>query len=121
MEGLQLRCSLAETTALTVPAPLGGVTAGRMDQFNGLVGVFASDAEEGSAVAFLIRAARMMAPRKVSDGAMAPGEKVYLDLVDRKLTSASEDTILCGVVAADTEADAEWVEVVLDGVLGVLG
>jgi predicted RecA/RadA family phage recombinase len=71
-------------------------------------------------VAFLIRAARLMAPCVASAEGMSLGDKVYLDLMTRKLTSASEDSLLCGVVAADAEPDAEWVEVVLDGVLGVL-
>lgn len=121
MEGLQLRCSLAETTALTTSAPSGGVTAGQMGQINGVVGIYVSDAEEGAPVAFLIRAARALAPCTPPGGGMgmSVGDKVYFDLLTGKLTLTATDTLLCGIVAVDSESDAEWVEVVFDGMLNV--
>ena len=123
MEGLQLRCSLAETTALTVVAPTGGVTSGQLGHLSGVVGIYVSDAAAGAKVAFLIRAARIKAPCAPPSGGegMSVGDKIYLDLLDGILTRTATDNILCGIVAADTEPDDEWVEVVLDGLLGLVG
>lgn len=121
LTGLQLRCPLSETVALTVKAPAGGAQAGALAQVGDVVGLYVTDAPENESVAFLIKAVRTMVPSTPSPAGTgyAVGEKVYFDPVNAVVTEVDSNNILCGIVARDAATGDQMVEIMLDGTLGI--
>lgn len=121
LTGLQLRCPLSETVALTVKAPAGGAQAGALAQVGDVVGLFVTDALENERVALLIKAARAMVPSTPSPAGtgFSVGEKVYLDPVNAVVTESGDNNVLCGIVTRDAATGDQMVEIMLDGTLGI--
>lgn len=102
----------------------GDKTAGTMEKYNDIVGVWVNDSDDGDDNAFVYKASKIVVPcvsiPSGSTADYAQGSKVYFDSGNAEVTATSGSNTLCGIVTESGSAADETIEIDLDGTLGIV-